>query len=77
MAAVVAEMRRATSLPLFAEPNAGRPRLVDGETVFDMAPEPFAEGIAACVEAGAAVVGGCCGTSPMHIRAVQALLREP
>lgn len=69
-AVVVGLLKDATDLPILAQPNAGRPRLVGDKTVFDMAPGPFAEGIARCIAAGAQVVGGCCGTSPDHIRAV-------
>jgi len=70
MAGVIALLRAATDLPLAAQPNAGRPRLVGDKTVFDMEPEPFAEGIAECIWAGATIVGGCCGTTPAHISAV-------
>jgi len=73
---VVSEMRSATSLPILAQPNAGRPRLVEDKTVFEMAPAPFAEGIAACRRAGARLVGGCCGTTPEHIRAVAEMLER-
>jgi len=69
MAEVIRLMRNASTLPLVAEPNAGRPQLVAGETVFDMAAEPFAEGLADCVGAGARAAGGCCGTTPAHILA--------
>jgi 5-methyltetrahydrofolate--homocysteine methyltransferase len=75
-ARVVAEFRRATGLPILVQPNAGKPRLVGDRTVFDMAPHDFAEGIAECVRAGARVVGGCCGTTPEHIRAVAERLPE-
>jgi 5-methyltetrahydrofolate--homocysteine methyltransferase len=74
MAEVVAMLQAATSLPILAEPNAGKPKLLDGRTVFDMEPEPFAAGIAECLQAGARLVGGCCGTSPEHIAAVRAVL---
>jgi len=74
MAVVVSRLREATSLPVLAEPNAGKPRLVGDQTVFDMEPEPFAQGIIQCLEAGARIVGGCCGTTPAHIRAVAELL---
>ena len=74
MAAVVSRLRSATTLPVLAQPNAGRPDLVGGETVFKMGPEAFAEGIAECVRAGACIVGGCCGTTPEHIRAAAKLL---
>jgi len=70
MASVVALLKAATDRPIIAQPNAGRPKLVGDKTVFDMAPEPFAEGIAQCIEAGARIVGGCCGTTPEHIKAV-------
>jgi 5-methyltetrahydrofolate--homocysteine methyltransferase len=70
MAEVVATLKEVTSLPIAAQPNAGKPRLEGDQTIFDMGPEEFAQGVLACIEAGAAVVGGCCGTSPDHIRAV-------
>jgi 5-methyltetrahydrofolate--homocysteine methyltransferase len=70
MAEIVNVFRNATSLPIAVQPNAGKPKLVGDQTVFDMTPEDFATGIAACLKAGAHLVGGCCGTSPAHIRAV-------
>ena len=75
MAQIVSWMREATTLPLVAQPNAGRPRMVEGETVFDMSPADFASGARACVEAGAHLVGGCCGTSPAHIKALHSAIR--
>jgi 5-methyltetrahydrofolate--homocysteine methyltransferase len=59
-----------TPLPILAQPNAGKPKLVNNKTVFEMAPAHFAEGIAACRRAGAKIIGGCCGTTPEHIRAI-------
>jgi 5-methyltetrahydrofolate--homocysteine methyltransferase len=70
MAEIVATMRSVTSLPLVVQPNAGKPLFIDNRTVFDMPPSQFAEGVAQCVKAGARLVGGCCGTSPAHIRAL-------
>jgi methionine synthase I (cobalamin-dependent) len=67
--------RGRTRLPIVAEPNAGKPRLVDGQTVFDMDPPTFAYGMARCAEAGASILGGCCGTSPEHIGALSDVLR--
>lgn len=58
------------SIPIVVKANAGMPRVVDGQTCFDVGPADFAKDIAACVEAGAVLVGGCCGTTPEHIRAV-------
>ena len=74
MARVVTVFAGATDLPVVAQPNAGRPRLVDDRTVFDMEPGPFAEGVAACIKAGARIVGGCCGTGPEHISALRKVI---
>jgi 5-methyltetrahydrofolate--homocysteine methyltransferase len=76
VAQVISDMREATSVPLLAQPNAGRPRVVERRTVFDMAPADFAAGIRECLQAGARLLGGCCGTSPAHIRAMVELLGE-
>jgi 5-methyltetrahydrofolate--homocysteine methyltransferase len=75
VAEVIAAMREVTTLPLVAQPNAGRPKFVDKRTVFDMTAADFAEGLKACTQAGARLLGGCCGTSPGHIRAMVELLR--
>lgn len=74
MAQVVALLCQATTLPVIAQPNAGKPRQIDNQTVFDLSPADFADGISKCIQAGARLVGGCCGTSPAHIRAVASLL---
>lgn len=66
---IVRQMRRLTSLPILAEANAGRPRIVGETTVFDQTPEIMAGHIPALAEAGANIIGGCCGTTPDHIRA--------
>ena len=71
MAEVIAVMRRITSGPIIAEPNAGVPELIDGRARFNLGPEGFAEGAMKCVEAGAQLIGGCCGTSPEHIAALK------
>jgi 5-methyltetrahydrofolate--homocysteine methyltransferase len=70
MAEIVSTIRSATELPVVAKPNAGRPRVVDNKTVFDMSPGEFVKGIKECINAGATMVGGCCGTSPEHICAL-------
>lgn len=74
MAVVVSLLKSATSLPILAQPNAGKPKLVGDKTVFEMGPAAFAEGIAECMRAGAKLVGGCCGTTPEHIHAVARIL---
>jgi len=76
MAVVVSLLKAATPLPILAQPNAGRPKLIGDQTVFEMAPAPFAAGIAECLRAGARLVGGCCGTTPEHIAAVAKMLSE-
>ena len=62
-------MRSATTLPLWCKPNAGLPELVDGKTVYHETPEMMASRLKVLVQAGANIVGGCCGTTPSHIRA--------
>jgi 5-methyltetrahydrofolate--homocysteine methyltransferase len=74
MAKVVSVLKSATTLPILAQPNAGKPRLVNDKTVFEMEAAVFAAGIAECLRAGAYLVGGCCGTTPEHIRAVTGVL---
>ena len=69
MVEVIRQMAAVTSIPIIAKPNAGLPSLDEnGNTVYDMAAERFGECMKALVEAGASVVGGCCGTTPEHIR---------
>jgi 5-methyltetrahydrofolate--homocysteine methyltransferase len=74
IAVLVAIMNEAIDLPILTQPNAGLPKFTDGQTHFDMTPEAFAKGITACLDAGAKLVGGCCGTLPEHIRCVAELL---
>jgi 5-methyltetrahydrofolate--homocysteine methyltransferase len=74
MSVVVSLLKKETNIPILAQPNAGRPKLIEDKTRFDMEPESFAAGISKCLQAGARVVGGCCGTTPQHIRAVAGLL---
>lgn len=78
----VEQMAEYAAVPILAKPNAGMPELVDGRTVYRTAPERFAELGTKLIEAGAAIVGGCCGTTPAHIRALSAAasgctVREP
>ena len=65
---VVADFLRAASVPVIIQPNAGLPRQEKGETVYDVSPEDFAKKVREFAEAGAWLVGGCCGTTPEHIR---------
>lgn len=68
---IVKELSEYAGIPLIAKPNAGLPRLENGRTVFDMPKEEFAEHMAALAEAGASVLGGCCGTDPSYIAAMK------
>lgn len=70
MCRIIAEMKQYANIPIIAKPNAGMPELVNGKTVYAMSPEEFAEAGQRLVEAGAGIVGGCCGTTPDHIMAL-------
>ena len=70
--ALAALLAGATDLPVWIKPNAGLPRVVEGRTVFPMGPEQFAAFTGPLAEAGASFIGGCCGTTPEHLRAVRA-----
>ena len=69
----VERLAKVTTKPIIVKPNAGMPRLTDGKTVFDVGPEEFAKHVKSLVEAGATIVGGCCGTTPGHIVSVRSL----
>jgi len=68
-------MRTATTLPLAAMPNAGMPRAVEGRNIYLCSPEYMASFARKAIAAGAQVVGGCCGTTPNHIRAMRSAMR--
>ena len=72
---VIERVRTLTSLPLSAQPNAGIPRSVDGRNIYLCSPEYMASYARKFVAAGARIVGGCCGTTPEHIRVMKAALR--
>lgn len=70
MKTLVETMKAYTQIPVVVKPNAGLPKLVDGITEYDMSPEAFADGMLELVKAGADIIGGCCGTTPEHIKAM-------
>jgi 5-methyltetrahydrofolate--homocysteine methyltransferase len=76
MIQVVREMKLVASRPILAEPNAGLPELVNGRTVYRETAEQMAGKLPALIEAGARVVGGCCGTTPEHTRRFRQKLDE-
>ena len=67
--AVVKRLLAAASVPVLVKPNAGMPCVVDGCTTFDITHAEFAQAVAAMVDDGARLIGGCCGTTPTYIRA--------
>ena len=71
----IERVRAVTSLPLSAQPNAGIPRSVDGRNIYLCSPEYMASYARKFVAAGVRVVGGCCGTTPEHIRVMKSALR--
>ena len=64
------------AFPLWAKPNAGLPRLVDGNTVFDVTPEQMGAASLKYIALGARVVGGCCGNTPEHIAAIARAVKK-
>lgn len=71
-------LRNICSLPIVVNPNAGLPVVIDGKTCFRVSPEDFAGMMKEVAQGGASILGGCCGTSPAHIRAlVQACAEIP
>jgi 5-methyltetrahydrofolate--homocysteine methyltransferase len=75
MAEIAKMYNEATSLPIIIQPNAGKPTLVNDQTKFEMKPEEFAHGLQKWIDNGARMIGGCCGTSPDHIRAIKQRLK--
>jgi 5-methyltetrahydrofolate--homocysteine methyltransferase len=72
----VERYRAATDLPVMAQPNAGQPKLVNMRVVYDETPEEMVKGVAPLLDAGANIVGGCCGSTPDHIRAFRGAIDE-
>ena len=75
MIEIVDAMRQSTDLPILTHVNAGLPRIESGEIVYPDTPDFMAEQMQRVIEAGATIIGGCCGTGPEHVRAFALLLR--
>ena len=75
MLEAIERIRRVIDRPLSAQPNAGIPRSIEGRNIYLCSPEYMASYARKFVNAGVAVVGGCCGTTPEHIKAMKAALR--
>lgn len=70
MKPIFEKMARCASIPLVITPNAGLPRSENGKTVYDVTPEEFVEDVEEIIDMGAFFAGGCCGTTPAHIKAL-------
>lgn len=72
LTSIVRNMKNAAKIPLIVKPNAGMPVISEaGEAIYPMTPEEFAENMQAIVQAGANIIGGCCGTSPEFVAALR------
>lgn len=76
MKGILSDIMRVVSIPVIVNPNAGLPRSEGGKTVYDIDADEFAAVMKEIVEMGACVVGGCCGTTPEHIKKTVALCRD-
>ena len=68
IAVMMRELAEISSIPIMAQPNAGLPRIENGKTVYSVTPDAFADECEPIARLGASVLGGCCGTTPEHIR---------
>jgi 5-methyltetrahydrofolate--homocysteine methyltransferase len=75
-AEAVRRYRAATGLPVMAQPNAGQPKLVNMKVCYDETPEQMVKGVVPLLQAGANILGGCCGSTPDHIRAFRNAMDE-
>jgi homocysteine S-methyltransferase len=75
MLACLERMIKVTERPISVQPNAGKPRSVDGRNLYLCSPEYMASYARKFVQAGAKVVGGCCGTTPEHVKAIKSAIR--
>ncbi len=75
MLGAIERVRRVTTAPLSAQPNAGVPRSVEGRNIYLSSPEYMSNYAREFVAAGVTVIGGCCGTTPEHIAAIKSILR--
>lgn len=73
---LVEEIRKWTSLPIIVQPNAGLPESVNGNTVYNVSPDDFARDMKKAAEIGVSYLGGCCGTTPEHIKKMIELCRN-
>ena len=71
------ELANATDLPIWYKPNAGLPKLTDdGKPFYDVTPEIMASNVESWIESGARIIGGCCGTTPAHLKAIAEIVNN-
>ncbi len=68
---IIRQLHEASELPILAMPTPGLPQLAKGKVVYDIAPDYFAKSSLRLIEEGARIIGGCCGTTPEHVRAIR------
>ncbi|MCT4620447.1 MAG: homocysteine S-methyltransferase family protein [Marinisporobacter sp.] len=73
---LVEKILKVASIPVIIQPNAGLPKLVEGETIFDLTPDAFATEIQKLSKLGVSIIGGCCGTTPSFIKVVKDSLKN-
>ena len=76
MIPIVKKLTEVTSIPIIVNPNAGLPRTENGKTIYDVTPEQFANTMSQIADMGVQVVGGCCGTTPEHIRQLIDIVKQ-
>ena len=74
--AAVGRYKSASSLPVMVQPNAGKPKLINMKVIYDETPEQMVKGLLPLLEAGANIVGSCCGSTPEHTRAFRRVMDE-
>lgn len=74
--AFIPELVRCSSVPIIVNPNAGLPTVCNGKTCYEQSPESFATDMAQIADLGARILGGCCGTTPEHIRLMTSAVKE-
>lgn len=72
----VLRYQKTTGLPIMAQPNAGQPKLLAMKVVYDETPEQMVRGVPPLLEIGTNIIGGCCGSTPDHIRAFRAVMDQ-
>jgi 5-methyltetrahydrofolate--homocysteine methyltransferase len=76
MVSIAEEFVKVSSVPVIIQPNAGVPTLEGGRLVYPETPEFMAEQVKKLIAAGVKIIGGCCGTTPDHITAIEKVVRE-